>query len=116
MKVKRIVANIETADVTKAEHFYRDILGLDLIMDLDWVRTYGSGSPTAVQISFAAEGGSGTSVPDISIEVDDLDAALQKFEQASVRIEYGPVKEPWGIRRFFVRDPFGKLINILQHD
>ena len=53
---------------------------------------------------------------DQEIEVDDLDAALQKFEQASVRIEYGPVKEPWGIRRFFVRDPFGKLINILQHD
>ncbi|HYN27676.1 MAG TPA: glyoxalase, partial [Burkholderiales bacterium] len=24
--------------------------------------------------------------------------------------------EPWGVRRFYVRDPFGKLINILQHE
>jgi hypothetical protein len=28
----------------------------------------------------------------------------------------GPATEPWGVRRFYVRDPFGKLINILQHE
>lgn len=28
---------------------------------------------------------------------------------------YGPVNEPWGVRRFFVRDPFGKLGNVLAH-
>ena len=33
-----------------------------------------------------------------------------------IPIEYGPESEPWGARKFFVRDPFGKLINILQHD
>jgi hypothetical protein len=26
------------------------------------------------------------------------------------------VAEPWGVRRFFVRDPLGKLVNILQHE
>ena len=26
-------------------------------------------------------------------------------------IEYGPAEEPWGVRRFYVRDTFGKLIN-----
>jgi hypothetical protein len=35
--------------------------------------------------------------------------------EANVPIEYGPAEEPWGVRRFFVRDPFGKLINILEH-
>lgn len=25
------------------------------------------------------------------------------------------ITEPWGVRRFYVRDPFGKLVNILQH-
>ncbi len=25
------------------------------------------------------------------------------------------VDEPWGVRRFYVRDPFGKLVNILAH-
>jgi hypothetical protein len=23
--------------------------------------------------------------------------------------------EPWGVRRFFVRDPSGKVLNILSH-
>jgi hypothetical protein len=30
-------------------------------------------------------------------------------------VEYGPADEPWGVRRFFVRDPVGKLVNILSH-
>ena len=30
-------------------------------------------------------------------------------------IEYGPVKEPWGVIRFFARDPFGRLVNIMTH-
>jgi hypothetical protein len=54
-------------------------------------------------------------VPDLSIEVDDLDTAFNRFEQSSFAIEYGPVVEPWGVRRFFVRDPFGRLVNILSH-
>jgi catechol 2,3-dioxygenase-like lactoylglutathione lyase family enzyme len=55
-------------------------------------------------------------VPDLSIEVDDLDAAIARVKKAKVPIEYGPTSEPWGVRRFFVRDPFGKLLNILVHD
>jgi hypothetical protein len=35
--------------------------------------------------------------------------------KAKLEIEYGPVDEHWGVRRFFVRDPFGKLVNILVH-
>lgn len=115
MKVKRIVSNLETSELDKAEVFYGKILGLDLIMDHGWLRTYGSDAKMTVQVSFASEGGSGTSVPDLSIEVDDLDAALERMKEASIPIEYGPVNEPWGVRRFFVRDPFGRLINILRH-
>ena len=28
---------------------------------------------------------------------------------------YGPVNEPWGVRRLFLRDPAGHLINVLEH-
>jgi catechol 2,3-dioxygenase-like lactoylglutathione lyase family enzyme len=84
-------------------------------MDLGWIATYGSGEEMSVQISFASEGGSGTPTPDLSIEVDDLETALKRVQKAGVPIEYGPVSEPWGVTRFYVRDPFGKLINILQH-
>lgn len=115
MKVKRIVANIDTRDIAAAKRFYQDILGLELLMDHGWLATYGSNEKMRVQISFASQGGSDTPTPDLSIEVDDVDAALKKIRKAGMPIEYGPADEPWGVRRFFVRDPFGKLINILSH-
>lgn len=116
MNVKRIVANIDTADVAAARQFYQDILGLDVLMDHGWLTTYGArDKQMRVQISIASEGGSGTPTPDLSIEVDDVDAALERFKAAGVDIAYGPADEPWGVRRFYVRDPFGKLVNILAH-
>ncbi|TCR90148.1 VOC family protein [Rhizobium sp. BK376] len=115
MRVKRIVANIRTSDVALAERFYRDVLGLDLLMDHGWIATYGSDQRATAQISFASEGGSGTPVPDLSIEVDDVDAVLADMKAQGFSIEYGPADEPWGVRRFYVRDPFGRLVNILSH-
>lgn len=115
MKVKRIVANIATDDVAKAKRFYQDILGLGVLMDHGWLVTYGSAEKMTVQVGVATEGGSGTPVPDLSIEVDDVEEALQRMKKAKIRIEYGPADEPWKVRRFFVRDPFGKLVNILMH-
>jgi catechol 2,3-dioxygenase-like lactoylglutathione lyase family enzyme len=116
MKVKRIVANIAVSDPAVGERFYRDILGLDVLMDMTWIVTYGSDEEMTVQLSCMTEGGSGTPVPDLSIEVDDLDTALARIEKAKITVEYGPTNEPWGVRRFFVRDPFGKLVNILMHE
>ncbi|MEF3303422.1 VOC family protein [Paenibacillus sp. GYB003] len=115
MKVKRIVANIGTDRIEAAKRFYEDALGLVLLMDHGWIATYGSGERMGVQISFASQGGSGTPVPDLSIEVDDVDAALERMKAAGFPIRYGPVDETWGVRRFYVQDPFGKLVNIVAH-
>lgn len=113
--MQRIVTNVRASDPALAEKFYGDILGLDLLMDMAWIRTYGSNTKMMVQISFMSEGGSGTPMPDISVEVDHLDSALNRFMEAGFHPEYGPVVEPWGVRRFFVRDPFGRLVNVLSH-
>ena len=116
MKVKRIIANIPTSEPSEADDFYRNILGLELAMDHGWIRTYSGSTKMGVQVSFASQGGSGTPVPDLSIEVDDLDEALRRVQKAKIPVEYGPASESWGVRRFYVRDPLGKLINILQHE
>ena len=114
--VKRIVLNIDTRKIADAASFYRDILGLDLMMDHGWIATYGvEGQKMDVQLSFASEGGSGTQTPDLSIEVENIDEVLDKVKTAGFPVEYGPVNEPWGVRRFYTRDPFGKLVNILSH-
>jgi hypothetical protein len=42
-------------------------------------------------------------------------ALARMMKKAKFAIEYGPADEPWGVRRFFVRDPLGKLVNILAH-
>ncbi|GAA0851045.1 hypothetical protein GCM10008915_65790 [Bifidobacterium pullorum subsp. gallinarum] len=115
MRVKRIVANIGTKEIAAAKTFYQDVLGLDILMDHGWIATYGSQDVMTIQLSFASEGGGGTPVPDLSIEVDDIETVLKDMKGAGFRIEYGPVDEPWGVRRFFVRDPYGKLVNILAH-
>jgi len=115
MKVKRIVANIATGNVAAAAAFYRDLLGLELLMDHGWLATYGCGETMRVQVGVASQGGSDTPVPDLSVEVDDVDEALARMRAAGIAIEYGPADEPWGVRRFYVRDPFGRLLNILEH-
>lgn len=115
MKVHRIVANIETADPAAVARFYRDVLGLDLLMDHGWIATYGTGDTMPLQVSFASEGGGGTPVPGLSVEVDDVEAAHLAAVKGGYAVEYGPVDEPWGVRRFFVRDPAGTLVNILMH-
>jgi catechol 2,3-dioxygenase-like lactoylglutathione lyase family enzyme len=115
MQVRRIVANFSASDLGLARSFYQEVLGLSLLMDHGWIMTYGAQTEMSVQVSFATEGGSNTAVPDLSIEVDDVDTAFERMSGAGFPIEYGPADEPWGVRRFFVRDPFGKLINILSH-
>jgi catechol 2,3-dioxygenase-like lactoylglutathione lyase family enzyme len=113
MKILRIVPNIAAGDPSSAKGFYRDILGLDVAMDVGWIATFAADASMRPQLNVAAHGGSGTAVPDLTIEVDDLDEALQRFQKAGIAIEYGPATEPWRMRRFYVRDPFGRLLNIM---
>lgn len=115
MKIKRIVTNIAASNVEAARAFYEDVLGLEALMDMGWIVTFGSDAQMTVQLSVMSEGGSGTPVPDMSIEVDDVDEALRRCQSAGIAIEYGPADEPWEVRRFYVRDPFGRLVNILTH-
>ncbi len=115
MAVKRIVANISAERIDAARAFYGHALGMNVVMDLGWITTFTADASMAPQISVATEGGSGTPVPDLSIEVDDLTETERRMQTAGFTIEYGPVTEPWGVKRFYVRDPFGRLVNVLEH-
>lgn len=115
MKVKRIVTNLAAADLSKVKQFYAEILGLEVVMDQGWIVTLAAPTKMAPQITIASEGGSGTAAPDLSVEVDDLEEALRRVRAAGLVVEYGPASEPWHVRRFYVRDPLGRLVNILVH-
>ncbi len=63
-------------------------------MDHGWIQTYGNAETMTVQVSIASEGGSGTPVPDLSIEVDNLDEILARIHAAGIALEYGVAEEP----------------------
>ena len=115
MTVRRIVANLAAADPARARAFYEQLLDLEVVMDHGWIVTLASGASQAPQLSLASEGGSGTPVPDLSIEVDDVDEIYRRARSQACEIVYDLTDEPWGVRRFFVRDPAGTVLNILSH-
>ncbi|MFC6583244.1 VOC family protein [Sulfitobacter aestuariivivens] len=100
MTVVRIVPNLATADVQGLAAFYEELLGLNILMDQGWIMTMGSGDLGPVQLSIASEGGSGTPVPDLSIQVDDVDAVFAHAQDMGCDISYPLTDEPWGCGAF----------------
>ncbi len=115
MTVLRIVANLPAGEPATARAFYQRLLGLDVVMDHGWILTFAAETAMTVQVSVASEGGSGTEVPRLSIEVDDIDAVHLAAVEHGFEIVYPLTDEPWGVRRFYVRDPLGNVINLLMH-
>ncbi len=54
-------------------------------------------------------------MPNVSPQVDDVDAAYAAAVREGAEIVHPLTDEPWGVRRFFVRDPDGHVINVLSH-
>lgn len=104
MVVLRCVPNISFANPGLTKAFYEDVFGLNVAMDMGWIITYASTevSSATPQITVASSGGSNTPVPDISVEVDDVDGAYEKAKKCGAEIAYEITDEPWGVRRFYV--------------
>jgi predicted enzyme related to lactoylglutathione lyase len=114
MAVTRIVANLSARDPMALAKFYQEIFGLDLPFDMGWITFLSRDVAQKIELHTASEGGSGTELPVVSIGVDDLDATEAAVRTAGAEVVYGPVKEAWGLRRFFFRDPAGNLINVVD--
>jgi predicted enzyme related to lactoylglutathione lyase len=115
MTVLRIVTNIGVSSTGEVQRFYEALFDMAVVMNHGWIMTLASGETAATQVSIATEGGSGTPVPDVSIEVDNVDEVYGRARAFGVSIVYDLTDEPWGVRRFYMRDPAGKLLNILSH-
>lgn len=114
MSIRRVVPNIKAHQYEESRTFYTDFLGLDLAMDLGWIMTFvNSDNPTA-QVSVLTADPSGFH-PHVSVEVTDVDSLYATAVAAGLDIIYPVTDEPWGVRRFFVADPNGIIINIVSH-
>ncbi|MBC2878418.1 MULTISPECIES: VOC family protein [Streptomyces] len=115
MAVRRVVPNIQSESVQENREFY-GLLGFEEVMNHGWIMTLASPSnPAAAQVSFMARDKTAPVAPDLSIEVDDVDAAYAAVRDSGAEIVHVLQDEEWGVRRFFVRDPNGRVVNVLGH-
>lgn len=84
-------------------------------MDLGWVLTLADAVNDTAQLTLVRTTAPGSEEPEISIEVDDVDAAHAAAERLGAEIVRPLTDEPWGVRRFFVRDPDGHVVNVVSH-
>ncbi|WP_415936161.1 VOC family protein [Streptomyces sp. 039-1] len=117
MTIRRIVPDFQVAsdqDMTTNRAFY-GLLGFEEVMNEGWVMTLASPANPTAQISFLTEERTAPVVPDLSVEVEDVDAVYAQVLASGAEIVRDLRDEEWGVRRFFVRDPNGRVVNVLGH-
>jgi catechol 2,3-dioxygenase-like lactoylglutathione lyase family enzyme len=119
MSIRRAIPNLLSGDLAAAREFYAGFLGFDVAMDEEGFTMFASPSNRTAQITVAEKDNPGQdrgiSVARVSVEVEDVDALHAEAVRRGLEIVYPLTNEPWGIRRFFVRDPDGVVINVAQH-
>lgn len=117
MRATGVTANLPVASIDAAQGFYTDYLGLSVEeFNLGWVARYGSPDGRAVVQLVTRDA---TSAQDSVLSVHVGDAVEEAYAEAQRRgyeVVHPLTTEPWGVRRFFVRDPAGNVINIVSHE
>jgi catechol 2,3-dioxygenase-like lactoylglutathione lyase family enzyme len=112
----RVVVYAKGEDVDASRAFYTDVLGFEVAMEEPIL---GLNSPTnrSAQVLVPPTGFDDPQ-PQFGIDLGDpkaVDAAHTAAVQRGLRVVYALRDEPWGVRRFFVEDPGGTIINVLAH-
>jgi catechol 2,3-dioxygenase-like lactoylglutathione lyase family enzyme len=119
MRIRRAMPVLTTDDPEAATAFYEGFLGFRRAMDEDGLRMFASPSVPTTQLIVAWP--SATAMDPavlgvaISVEVEDVDAAYAQARAQGLEVVREIRDEPWGIRRFFVRDPAGRVVNVAAH-
>lgn len=115
MSVQRVVPDLTSRSLEDAKVFYGRVLGLVPVMDHGWIITLADPDRPGSQLSLASRDETAPVVPNVSVQVDDVDTAYAAALSEGAEIVHPLSDEPWGVRRFFVRDPDGHVINVLSH-
>jgi uncharacterized glyoxalase superfamily protein PhnB len=114
MSIRRAMPDIRSEAMEESRDFY-GLLGFEEVMNLGWVMTLASPSNPTAQVTLMSHDKSAPVVPDMSVEVDDVDAAYVAMRQIGAEVVHPLQDEEWGVRRFFVRDPNGVVVNVVSH-
>lgn len=112
----RLIAYPDRTDVEGSRAFYTDVLGFDVAMHEPVLGLASPGNPS-VQVLIPPAGFDDPQ-PRFGVDLGNpqaVDAAHAAAVQRGLRVRYPLTTEPWGVRRFFVEDPGGTIINVLAH-
>ena len=117
MSIRRVVPDITSDRLDETRDFYTAFLGFEIAMDMGWIVTFVSPTNPTAQISVvqASQASAGHPSPAVTVEVADVDALHKLALTRGLNIVYPLTDEPWGVRRFFVRDPNGVVLNVMSH-
>ena len=116
MGVERIVPYVESDDLATSSDFYVEILGLEVAFDDPVLGLRSPATPSAQVI--VTPRGMEDPQPHFGVDVGEpaaVDAAHAEAVRRGLPVVYPLTDEPWGVRRFFVEDPNGAVINVLAH-
>ena len=116
MTIRRVVPNLVCRRIQDTRKFYEDLLGFKVAMDMGWIVTLASPENSTAQVSLSE----GLPVPQddhpvLTIEVTDVDEINRRALASPYEIAMTLREEEWGVRRFFIRDPDGRVVNIMGH-
>ncbi|MBB4935364.1 putative glyoxalase superfamily protein PhnB [Lipingzhangella halophila] len=114
MSVRRVVPDVGSEAMEESRDFY-GLLGLEEVMNLGWVMMLASPANPTAQVIFMSRDETAPVQPDMSIEVDDVDAVYAAVLDSGAKIVHPLQDEEWGVRRFFAVDPNGRVVNVLSH-
>ncbi|WP_432971664.1 VOC family protein [Dactylosporangium sp. CA-233914] len=115
MRAIRVMADLRVGDLEAAKEFYAGFLGLGVEeFNLGWVARYTSEDRQAI-VQLLTRDASAAEDPVISVHTDDVEAAYAEAQALGYEIVHPLTTEAWGVRRFFVRDPDGNVVNIVGH-
>ena len=115
MSIRRIVPDITSGRMDESRDFYVGFLGLEMAMNMGWIMTFVSPANPTAQVTDLQRKESSEPHPDMSVEVSDVDAVHKRALDRGLEIVYPLTDEPWGVRRFFVADPNGVVLNVMSH-
>ena len=115
MSVRRIVPDIRSKQLDTSRQFYVDVLGLEVAMDMGFIVTLVSPTNPTAQVTLLRDDESSAILPQMSVEVADVDDVHARAVSRGLTVVYPLTNEPWGVRRFFVTDPNGTIINVMCH-
>ena len=117
MSIRRVVPDITSDHLDETRDFYTGFLGFEVAMDMGWIVTFVSPTNPTAQISVlqAGQAPAGHPSPTVTVEVADVDAVHKRALTRGLKIVYPLTDEPWGVRRFFVCDPNGVVLNVMSH-